>query len=65
VELRAVAHAHVARGEYAEALRAYEAAVSAGGPDGDAIRAEVEVVRRALASGDPGVRVRLGVTAAD
>jgi hypothetical protein len=62
VELRALAHAHVARREYADALRAYEAALAAGGPDGQAIRAELEVVRRALASGDPGVRVRLGVT---
>jgi hypothetical protein len=63
VELRAVAHAHVARGEYSDALRVYQAALAAGGPDSDAIRAELEVVRRALASGDPGVRVRLGVTA--
>jgi hypothetical protein len=61
-ELRAVAHAHVARDEYAEALRVYEAAVDAGGPDADAIRAEVEAVRTALASGDPRVRVRLGAT---
>jgi len=32
-ELRAVAHAHVARQEYADALRVYEAAVAAGGPE--------------------------------
>ncbi len=63
VELRAVAHAHVARREYAQALGVYEAAIAAGGPDGDAIRAEVEAVRTALGSGDPSVRVRLRVTA--
>jgi hypothetical protein len=64
-ELRAVAHAHVARDEYAEALRVYEAAVEAGGPDGDAIRAEIEAVRTALASGDPRVRVRLGASGSE
>ena len=62
-ELRAVAHAQVARREYKEALRVYEAALAAGGPEGDAIRAEIEAVRTALASGDPNVRVRLGVAA--
>jgi tetratricopeptide (TPR) repeat protein len=60
-ELRGLAQAHVARREYEAALRAYEAAVRAGGPDGDAIRQEIEVVRAALASGDPELRVRLGV----
>jgi hypothetical protein len=64
-ELRAVAHAHVARVEYAEALRAYEAALAAGGPDGDAIRAEIGAVRAALDSGDPRVRVRLAPTSRD
>ncbi len=64
-ELRAVAHAHVARREYEEALRVYEAAVAAGGPAGDEIRAEIEVVRTAVGSGDPNLRVRLGVTAPD
>jgi len=61
-ELRVVAHAHVARQEYTDALRVYEAAVAAGGPDSDAIRAEIEVVRTALASGNPNVRIRLGAT---
>jgi hypothetical protein len=59
-ELRAIADAHLAREEYAEALRMYEAAVAAGGPDTDAIRAEISLIRGALASGDPSVRVRLG-----
>jgi hypothetical protein len=59
-ELRAIAHAHVAREEYAEALRSYDAAVAAGGPDSAAIRAETAAVRAALASGDPSLRVRLG-----
>ena len=58
-ELRAIAQAHVAREEYAEAARGYEAAVAAGGPDSAAIRAELDAVRAALASGDPSVRVRL------
>jgi hypothetical protein len=62
-ELRALAHAHVARGEWEAALRAYEAAVAAGGPDADAIRAEIAAVRTALASGDPELRIRLGVSA--
>jgi len=61
-ELRVVAHAHVARQEYDDALRVYEAAVAAGGPDSDAIRAEIEAVRSVLASGNPNLRLRLGVT---
>ena len=63
-ELRIVAHAHVARHEYSDALRVYAAAVAAGGPDSDAIRAESEAVRSAIASGNPKVRIRLGATSA-
>jgi len=58
-ELRGIAQAYVAREEWAPALASYEAAVAAGGPDTAAIRAEIAAVRGALASGDPGVRVRL------
>jgi hypothetical protein len=61
-ELRVVAHAHVARQEYHDALRVYDAAVEAGGPDSDAIRAEIEAVRSVLASGNPQLRIRLGAT---
>jgi hypothetical protein len=61
-ELRVVAHAHVARQEYVAALAAYESAIAAGGPDSDAIRAEVDAVRGALASGDPHLRIRLGAS---
>jgi hypothetical protein len=61
-ELRVVAHAHVAREEYSDALRVYEAAVAAGGPDSEAIRAEIEAVRSVLASGNPNLRLRLGAT---
>jgi hypothetical protein len=57
-----VAHAHVAREEYSDALRVYEAAVAAGGPDSEAIRAEIEAVRSVLASGNPNLRLRLGAT---
>jgi tetratricopeptide (TPR) repeat protein len=64
-ELRTLAHAYVVRGEYAEALRSYDAALAAGGPDSAAIRAEIAVVQAALASGDPRVRVRLGAAAPD
>jgi hypothetical protein len=64
-ELRVVAHAHVARQEYADALRVYAAAVAAGGPDSDAIRAEIEAVRSVLASGNPNLRLRLGATSPD
>ena len=64
-ELRAIAHAQIAREEYVEALESYDAAVAAGGPDSAAIRAEIAAVQAALASGDPSLRVRLEAASPD
>lgn len=45
-ELRVRALAHLARGEEAEAIRAFEAALARGGPIDDRIRAELNDLRR-------------------
>ena len=44
-ELRVMAHAHVARGEYARAVELLEQALAAGGPFEAVLRAELEEVR--------------------
>jgi hypothetical protein len=59
IELRAIAHAHLARREYADALRVMEAALATGGPRDAELRAEIEALRAALEAGAPE-RVRLG-----
>jgi tetratricopeptide (TPR) repeat protein len=49
-ELRFMAIAHATRGEYAEAVRALEAALAAGGPQDPLIRSELEAARARLAA---------------
>jgi hypothetical protein len=58
-ELRFLALAHSRRGEYAEAVEALEAALEAGGPLDDAIRAELEEARAKLAE-QQAERMRIG-----
>jgi hypothetical protein len=60
-ELRMLGMAHRARGELAEALRAYERALAAGGPQSEAVRAELEALRAeqaAQAGGAGGAQSR-------
>ena len=59
IELRVVAHAHIARGEHARALEILERALEMGGPRDAEIRAEVAALRAAIEAGMPE-RVRLG-----
>jgi hypothetical protein len=55
------AHAHIARGEHAQALEILERALEMGGPRDAEIRAEVAALRAAIEAGAPE-RVRLGAT---
>lgn len=51
-ELRALAVAHLRRGELAEALDAFERALAAGGPLDDVVRGEIESVRELRRRGE-------------
>jgi tetratricopeptide (TPR) repeat protein len=62
IELRGVGHAHIARGEYAQALEVLERALEMGGPRDAEIRAELAALRSAIESGTPE-RARLRVNA--
>jgi hypothetical protein len=62
MELRGVGHAHIARGEHAQALEVLERALEMGGPRDAEIRAEVAALRAAIEAGAPE-QVRLGVSA--
>lgn len=57
-ELRTLAHAHIVRGEYEDALRLLERAAALAGPYQDTIAAEATAIRAALAAGTPE-RIRL------
>jgi hypothetical protein len=60
VELRMIAHAHVARGEIRQAVQVLERAVATGGPYDAELRAELASLRGALERGEQD-SVRLGV----
>jgi len=57
-ELRMLGMAHFERGEYAEAIAAYEAALRAGGPLDSVVRAELIEVRRSAAAAGEGASDR-------
>jgi hypothetical protein len=57
-ELRAIAHAHIARGEPELALPLLDAAAARGGPHAAEFEAEAQAIRAALAAGAPE-RIRL------
>jgi hypothetical protein len=61
MELRSVGHAHIARGEHAQALVVLERALELGGPQDAEIHAEVAALRAAIEAGTPE-QVRLGAT---
>jgi len=61
MELRSVGHAHIARGEHAQALVVLERALEMGGPQDAEISAEVAALRAAIEAGTPE-KVRLGAT---
>ncbi len=60
IELRSIGHAHLTRGEHAEALALLERALNTGGPRTNELRAEVTALRMAIEAGRPE-SVRLGV----
>lgn len=51
VELRSLAHAHIALGEHREALRLLEAALTRGGPRDEEVAADLQALRSALETG--------------
>ena len=64
MELRSISHAHLIRGEYAEALAVLERALDVGGRCTKDLRAELRVLRTAIEAGHPE-SVRLGVPSSD
>ncbi|TDJ17181.1 MAG: hypothetical protein E2O69_09070 [Deltaproteobacteria bacterium] len=64
MELTSISHAHLIRGEYAEALAVLERALNVGGRYTNQLRTELAVLRTAIEAGHPE-SVRLGVPASD
>ena len=64
MELISISHAHLIRGEYAEALAVLERALNVGGRYTNQLRTELAVLRTAIEAGHPE-SVRLGVPASD